>query len=164
MAGNVIDLTDATFDETVHNSDVPVLVDFWAPWCGPCKMLTPLIKEIANDYQDKAKICKLNTDEARDSAVEFGINAIPTTILFKDGQVQKKWVGLTSKKDLQQEGPYPGHRRAALKADATALLVPSLNSLEGCHAERSEASGQRERSQHRNRRDVRWPDPSLRSG
>jgi len=102
MAGNVIDLTDATFDETVHNSDVPVLVDFWAPWCGPCKMLTPLIKEIANDYQDKAKICKLNTDEARDSAVEFGINAIPTTILFKDGQVQKKWVGLTSKKDLTQ--------------------------------------------------------------
>ncbi|MBN2130732.1 MAG: thioredoxin [Sedimentisphaerales bacterium] len=100
MAGNVIDLTDATFDETVHNSDMPVLVDFWAPWCGPCKMLAPLIKEIANDYQDKAKICKLNTDEARDSAVEFGINAIPTTILFKDGQVQKKWVGLTSKKDL----------------------------------------------------------------
>jgi len=102
MAGNVIDLTDTTFDETVHNSDVPVLVDFWAPWCEPCKMLTPLIKEIANDYQDKAKICKLNTDEARDSAVEFGINAIPTTILFKDGQVQKKWVGLTSKKDLTQ--------------------------------------------------------------
>ena len=102
MAGNVIDLTDATFDETVHNSDVPVLVDFWAPWCGPCKMLAPLIGEIANDYQGKAKICKLNTDEARDSAVEFGINAIPTTILFKDGQVQKKWVGLTSKKDLTQ--------------------------------------------------------------
>ncbi len=102
MAGNVIDLTDATFDETVHNSDMPVLVDFWAPWCGPCKMLTPLIEEIANDYQDKAKVCKLNTDEARDSAVEFGINAIPTTILFKNGQVQKKWVGLTSKKELTQ--------------------------------------------------------------
>ena len=100
MAGNVIDLTDATFDDTVHNSDVPVLVDFWAPWCGPCKMLAPLIEEIANDYQDKAKVCKLNTDEARDSAVEFGINAIPTTILFKNGQMQKKWVGLTSKKDL----------------------------------------------------------------
>jgi len=102
MAGNVIDLTDATFDETVHNSDMPVLVDFWAPWCGPCKMLAPLIEEIASDYQDKAKVCKLNTDEARDSAVEFGINAIPTTILFKNGQVQKKWVGLTSKKELTQ--------------------------------------------------------------
>ena len=100
MAGNVIELTDTTFDETVHSSDVPVLVDFWAPWCGPCKMIAPIIQEIADEYTDKAKICKLNTDEARDSAMEFGISAIPTLILFKDGQVQKKWVGLTSKKDL----------------------------------------------------------------
>ncbi len=100
MAGNVIELSDAAFDEVVHNSDVPVLVDFWAPWCGPCKMMTPILKEIADDYADKAKICKLNTDDARDSAMEFGISAIPTIILFKDGQVQKKWVGLTSKKDL----------------------------------------------------------------
>jgi thioredoxin 1 len=102
MAGSVIELTDATFDNTVHNSDVPVLVDFWAPWCGPCKMIAPIIKEIAEEYADKAKICKLDTDEARDSAMEFGISAIPTIILFKDGQVQKKWVGLTSKKDLAE--------------------------------------------------------------
>ncbi len=100
MAGNVIELTDATFDEVVHNSDVPVLVDFWAPWCGPCKMIAPILAEIADAYADKAKICKLNTDDARDSAMEFGISAIPTIILFKDGQVQKKWVGLTSKKDI----------------------------------------------------------------
>jgi thioredoxin 1 len=100
MAGNVIELTDADFDEVVHSSDVPVLVDFWAPWCGPCKMMAPILEEIAGEYSDKAKICKLNTDDARDSAMEFGINAIPTIILFKDGQVQKKWVGLTSKKDL----------------------------------------------------------------
>ena len=100
MAGNVIELTDATFDQTIHNSDVPVLVDFWAPWCGPCKMIAPLIQEIADEYADKAQICKLNTDDARDSAMEFGISAIPTIILFKDGQVEKKWVGLTSKKDL----------------------------------------------------------------
>jgi thioredoxin 1 len=100
MAGNIIELTDAGFDEVVHNSDVPVLVDFWAPWCGPCVMMAPILKEIADEYAGKAKICKLNTDDARDSAIEFGIQAIPTTILFKDGQVQKKWVGLTSKKDI----------------------------------------------------------------
>jgi len=100
MAGSVIELTDATFDKTVRNSDVPVLVDFWAPWCGPCKMIGPIVEEIADEYADKAIVCKLNTDDARDSAMEFGISAIPTLILFKDGQVQKKWVGLTSKKDL----------------------------------------------------------------
>jgi thioredoxin 1 len=100
MAGNIIELTDADFDEVVHNSEVPVLVDFWAPWCGPCKMMAPILKEIADEYAGKAKICKLNTDDARDSAMEFGINAIPTIILFEDGQVQKKWVGLTSKKVL----------------------------------------------------------------
>ena len=100
MAGNVIELTDPTFDEVVHSSDVPVLVDFWAPWCGPCKMMAPILEEIGDEYADRAKICKLNTDDARDSAMEFGISAIPTVILFKDGQVQKKWVGLTSKKDI----------------------------------------------------------------
>jgi len=100
MADNVVELTDATFDQTIHNSDVPVLVDFWAPWCSPCKMLTPIIAELAGEYADKAKVCKLNTDDARDTAVEFGINAIPTIILFKNGQIQQKWVGLTSKKDL----------------------------------------------------------------
>ncbi len=100
MAGNVIELTDATFDEVVHGSDEPVLVDFWAPWCGPCKMMSPIMEEIAEEYTEKSKICKLNTDDARDSAMEFGISAIPTIILFKGGQVQKKWVGLSSKKDL----------------------------------------------------------------
>ena len=100
MAGNVIELSDANFDETVQNSEVPVLVDFWAPWCGPCRMVAPIVEQIATEYAGKAKICKVNTDESRDTAVEFGINAIPTLLLFKGGKVQKKWVGVTSKKDL----------------------------------------------------------------
>lgn len=100
MAGNVIELTDTSFAETVQNSDVPVLVDFWAPWCGPCRMMTPIIEQISTEYTGKAKICKVNTDESRNTAVKFGINAIPTLILFKGGQVQKKWVGVTSKKDI----------------------------------------------------------------
>jgi len=100
MADSVIELTDVAFDQTIHSSDVPVLVDFWAPWCGPCVMIAPILKEIADEYGDKVKICRLNVDDARDSAMEFGISAIPTLILFKDSQVQKKWVGLTGKKNI----------------------------------------------------------------
>jgi len=100
MAGNLIELTDADFDQNVIEADIPVLVDFWAPWCGPCRMLAPVIEEIANQYAGKARICKVDTDENRESAIEFGINAIPTIILFNKRQIYKKWVGLTSKKDI----------------------------------------------------------------
>lgn len=103
MAGNVIELTDADFDSTLHDSEVPVLVDFWAPWCGPCKMIAPIIEEIAGEYGEKAKICKVNTDDHREAAVEYGINAIPTLILFNEGQIAKKWTGLTTKKDIIEE-------------------------------------------------------------
>ena len=103
MAGNVIELTDADFDSTLHDSEVPVLVDFWAPWCGPCKMIAPIIEEIAGEYAEKAKICKVNTDDHREAAVEYGINAIPTLILFNEGQIAKKWTGLTTKKDITEE-------------------------------------------------------------
>lgn len=102
MAGNVIELTDAEFDEVVRSSDVPVLVDFWAPWCGPCKMMAPILEEIADGYTGKAKVCKVNTDDSRDSAVEFGISSIPTLILFKGGQVKNTWVGLTNKNDIAE--------------------------------------------------------------
>lgn len=99
----MVELTDATFDELVNSSDVPVLVDFWAPWCGPCKMLSPVIEEIADEYAGKVKVCKVNTDDHRDAAVEYAINAIPTVILFKGGQIEKKWVGMSTKQDITAE-------------------------------------------------------------
>ena len=103
MSPNLIELTDADFDETVNNSDEPVLVDFWASWCGPCKMIAPIIEEIAGQYAGKAKVCKVNTDEHREAAIEYGISSIPTIILFNKGKIEKKWVGLTSKKDIAAE-------------------------------------------------------------
>ena len=103
MAGNLKELTDADFDATVNNSDVPVLVDFWAPWCGPCKMVEPVIGQIADEYVGKATVCRVNTDDHREAAVEYAINAIPTLMLFNNGQIAKKWVGLTSKKDITAE-------------------------------------------------------------
>jgi len=99
MAGNVVELTDDAFESTVNSGGV-VLVDFWAPWCAPCKMLAPVVEEIADEYAGRATICKMNTDEHRNAAIEHAISAIPTLILFNNGQVAKKWVGLTTKDDI----------------------------------------------------------------
>ena len=102
MAGaSVVEFTDSNFESEVLKSNQPVLVDFWAEWCQPCRMLAPTIDALANEYTGKAKIGKLDTDSNRDVAFKFGIAAIPTVILFKDGQVKKKFVGLTSKEQFK---------------------------------------------------------------
>jgi len=99
---NVTELTDANFEQEVLKSDVPVLVDFWAEWCMPCKMIADTIDELAEEYAGRVKVCKLDTDGARDTAMKFSISSIPTLMLFKDGQVEKKYVGLQQKADLKK--------------------------------------------------------------
>jgi thioredoxin 1 len=98
MAGQgVMEITDSNFDAEVIKSNVPVLVDFWAEWCQPCRMLTPTIDALAGEYQGKAKVGKVDTDSNREISFKYGISAIPTVILFKNGEVKKKFVGLVTK-------------------------------------------------------------------
>ena len=104
MAGDgVLELTDSNFEAEVLKSDKPVLVDFWAEWCMPCRMLAPTIDELAKEFVGKVKVGKVDTDSNRDVSVKFGISAIPTIILFKDGQVVRKFVGVTPKKEFVAE-------------------------------------------------------------
>lgn len=99
-SANVKDFTDANFDAEVMQSNVPVLVDFWAEWCMPCKMLTPTIEAVADEFAGRLKVGKVDTDSNRNTALKFNINAIPTVILFRNGEIKKKFVGVTSKDDL----------------------------------------------------------------
>src|SRR3954453_17727684 len=103
MAGqNVKEFTDGNFETEVLQSSEPVLVDFWAEWCGPCRMLAPTIDKIANEYQGKVKVGKVDTDVNRDISIKYNISAIPTVILFKDGQVAQKFVGLRQERDFKE--------------------------------------------------------------
>jgi thioredoxin 1 len=95
-----LELTDSDFEQQVIDSDLPVLVDFWAEWCMPCKMLEPTIEELAGEYAGRAKVARMDTDSAKATAMRFGISAIPTLILFNKGEVTKKFVGLQQKADL----------------------------------------------------------------
>jgi thioredoxin 1 len=97
MAGNVLEFTDDNFEAQVLQSAQPVLVDFWAPWCGPCRALAPTIDELSNDYSGKVRVGKLNTDDNPKVASDFGISAIPTVLVFKGGAVVDRFVGVQPK-------------------------------------------------------------------
>lgn len=99
---NVLHLTDASYDTEVVKSAVPVLVDFWAPWCGPCKMIAPVLDELAVEFAGKAKIAKCNVDDAGELAVQYRVTSIPALIMFKGGQVVAQAVGAKPKKELQK--------------------------------------------------------------
>ncbi|GAA4346613.1 thioredoxin TrxA [Kangiella taiwanensis] len=100
MSDKIVYLSDATFEEEVLNSDSPVLVDYWAEWCGPCKMIAPILDEIAESYDGKVKVAKLNIDENNETPPKYGIRGIPTLMLFKDGNVEATKVGAVSKSQL----------------------------------------------------------------
>src|SRR5437899_6264603 len=98
---NIVEFTDSNFEAEVLKSDKPVLVDFWAEWCMPCKMLTPTIEKLAKDYQGKVKVGKVDTDSNRDTAIKYSISNIPTVILFKSGEMSQRFVGLRPEKDFK---------------------------------------------------------------
>jgi thioredoxin 1 len=102
MAGNVLEVSDSNFDTEVLQSQVPVLVDFWAEWCGPCKMLAPTVEALAREYEGKVKVAKVNVDENIATASRFRIQGIPTLLLFKGGQVREQLVGTQPKSVVEK--------------------------------------------------------------
>ena len=100
MSNDIVYVTDDSFDEDVLKSEIPVLVDYWAEWCGPCKMIAPILEEIVGDYAGKLKVAKLNIDENSATPPKFGIRGIPTLMIFKDGDVEATKVGALSKSQL----------------------------------------------------------------
>lgn len=99
---SIVELNESSFDAEVINSDKPVLVDFWAPWCGPCKALAPVIDEISDDFADKVKVGKVNVDDNPEISMKFGIRSIPTLIVFKGGEVQDQIIGAVPKSEIEK--------------------------------------------------------------
>lgn len=100
MSDNITHVSKDTFEDDVLKADRPVLVDYWAEWCGPCKMIAPILDEIAGEYGDRVKVCKVNVDENQETAAKYGIRGIPTLMLFKNGDVEATKVGAVSKSQL----------------------------------------------------------------
>lgn len=100
--GNVLNVTDTSFEQEVKNSSIPVLVDFWAPWCGPCRALAPVVEELASEYDGKVKVVKVNTDESLETAQNYHISGIPTLIVFKNGEPVEQLVGNHKKSTLTE--------------------------------------------------------------
>jgi thioredoxin 1 len=100
---DLLQVTDDSFDDEIMNSDMPVMVDFWAEWCGPCKMVGPVVEELAQEYEGRIKIAKMDVDKNRQTPVRFGIRNIPTLILFKGGEVVQTIVGAQTKNQLNEE-------------------------------------------------------------
>ena len=98
-----IALTDDNFEREVLESAAPVLVDFWAAWCGPCKMIAPIVEELSGEYEGKAKVCKLDVDSAQKTATEFGIRSIPTLLIFKEGKVADQVIGAVPKQQITEK-------------------------------------------------------------
>ncbi|HWM22422.1 MAG TPA: thioredoxin [Ilumatobacteraceae bacterium] len=103
MANGIVNLSTATFDETVSGASAPVVVDFWAEWCGPCKMITPVLEELAGELGDQVTIAKLNVDDNPEVAMRFNVMSIPTLLVFQGGEVRKRLVGAKGKSQLLQE-------------------------------------------------------------
>ncbi|MDV2857349.1 MULTISPECIES: thioredoxin TrxA [Oceanimonas] len=102
MSDKIVQLTDASFDADVIKAEGPVLVDFWAEWCGPCKMIAPILEEVAGEYEGKVTVAKLNIDQNAETAPKYGIRGIPTLLLFKNGEVAATKVGALSKTQLKE--------------------------------------------------------------
>lgn len=100
--GNLTELSDNTFESEVLKADQPVLVDFWAPWCGPCRMIAPMVEELASEYAGAVKVAKINIDDSPNSAQAYGISSIPTLLIFKNGEVVDRFVGVRPKSQLQE--------------------------------------------------------------
>lgn len=102
MAKNVLEITDTNFDSEVMKSPQPVLIDFWAPWCGPCRMIAPVVEELAGEYSGSVKVGKINIDDNPNAAMNYGVSSIPTLMVFKNGEVVDRFVGVQPKSRLQQ--------------------------------------------------------------